>query len=676
MKKILDKILRVVDRTVSGTIGKQLLFFLFIAVAVFILLLMVSILLFPAQSPEQTFDFKFWTILFNLIDPGGYENINGFERWLIFITNLCGMVLFVGVLVALLTNTIYQRIDRVKNGEVYYDFSGHVVVIGFDNICKGLVKQLAEQNEVVLQTSTSVEKVRQELLSGLSEKIKKRITIVSGSRVSREDVRKLNINKCKQVFLLGETNEDAHDSQNIECMEIVGEIAAETGGKIRCHVLFNHHSTFAAFEQQDIPGIHETIDFVPFNFYDIWAQKIFVENSYNNGEVSYKPLDHEPITEDSPNRVHLVILGMSNMGIALGLQAAHICHFPNFITKGIKTRITFIDENADRRMNSLKGRLHSFFDEVDYSYKSFNENIRYSNVAEKKKFTDIELEFIKARFEDDAVRRYIEEAAQEKTSFLTVAVALSDASAALASALYLPPLVYDSDVSVLVRQEHSHAIVSMLSREGKGDLYRKYKNLRPFGMVENSYDLKQTDDLLSMMIKYTYDKTKDERTIRDFPEDEIHENWIEVGDKDENESSSKSDDEILGWRGAKNISALKSSNRYCANAIRVKQRSLNIMEGVDLNLRQISLAARMEHNRWVIEKLLVGFRAPTPAEAASITKENRNAFKAHFIHEDIKAYQELGEDEKDINVKAYDINISKSLPYMIKAYREKTEFNK
>ena len=650
MKKILDKILRIVDRAVSGTIGKQLLFFLMIVAVVFILLLAISTFFFPAQSPEQAFDFKFWNILFNFIEPGGFENINGFERWLILLTNLAGMVLFAGVLVALLTNTIYQRIDRVKNGEVYYDFSGHVVVIGFDHICKGLVKQLAEQYEVVLQTSKAAESVRNELFSGISEKLKTRITVVSGSRVSREDVKKLNVTKCKQVFLLGETDEDAHDSQNIECLEIIGGIAAMAGKIIRCHVLFNDHSTFAAFQQQDIPGIRQTIDFVPFNFYDMWAQKIFVKNSYNNGEISYKPLDREPITEDSLNRVHLVILGMSNMGIALGLQAAQVCHFPNFITKGIKTRITFIDKNAECGMNSLKRRLRSFFDEIDYSYQSFDENIRYSNAEEKKKFTDIEFEFIKAHFEDSAVQSYIEQAALEKTSFLTVAVALSNASAALDAALYLPPVVYDSDVSILVRQEHSCAIVSMLSHEEEGDKYRKYKNLRPFGMVDNSYDLKQADDLLPMMIKYVYDETTDEKTVRNFHEDTIRRNWIE------------------NWKKINNISALKASNRYAANIIPVKQRSLGIKEGVALNPRQISLAARMEHNRWVIEKLLVGFRAPTPAEAASITKENRENFKARFIHEDIKAYRELGENEKDINVKVYDINISNSLPYMIKAY--------
>ena len=644
MRKFFDKLFRAVDRVVSGTLGKQLLFFLVITVAVFALQLAARELFFP--SSEQTLDRRFWNLVFNFIDVEGFDQLDGLERWLILLTNLSGMVLFAGVLVALLTNTIYQRIDNIKDGNVYYNFSGHVVIIGFDPISGGLVSQLAAQNEIVLQTSKNVEEVRQELLTGLNDKLKKKITIVSGSRVSPDDIRKLNINKCTQVFLLGEFDEEDHDSQNVECLGIINEIIAGSGKNIRCHVLFNHHLTFAAFQQHEIPGIRKNIDFVPFNFYDMWAQKIFVENSYNAGEISYKPLDHEPITENSGKRVHLVVLGMSNMGVALGLQAAQICHFPNFVTRGIKTRITFIDENADSEMARLKYRLRHFFDEVDCSFRGLD-------ALKKKNFTDVEFEFIKARFEDDEVRSYLEEAANDRDSCLTVAVALPDPSASLETALYLPELVYDSGASVLVRQENSHAIVSMLSRQDEGALYCKFKNLRPFGMLYNAYDLKQADDLLPMMVKYAYDNSKfnEVQTLSDFPEEAIRENWVK------------------NWKETDNVAALKASNRYAANFIPVKQRSLGIQEGVALDSRQINLAARIEHNRWVTEKLLVGFRAPTPEEAAIVAKNKREYFKVRFIHEDIKAYQELGEDEKNIDVRIYDINISNALPYMIKAYK-------
>jgi len=654
MKKTFNKISRAIDRIISGTIGKQLVFFLLIAITIFTVLLTASVLLFSSSS-EEGFTSRFWNMLLNFIDPGaGFEYDTNLERFLILITNLSGMVIFNGVLIALLTNTIYQRIDNVKSGEVNYSYNDHYVIIGFDPICRALAVQLAQKNDVVLQTSMNVENVRQELCSGLDDKIEKRITVVSGIRTFRESVEKLNIGKCIEIYLLGETDEDNHDSKSIECLGIINEIAEETGRNIRCHVLFNHHLTFAAFQQQEIPGIRKNIDFVPFNFYDMWAQKIFVDGSYNNGEIVYKPLDHKPITEDSNMRVHLVILGMSRMGIALGIQAAHLCHFPNFITKGIKTRITFIDENADREMNLLKRRLRNFFEEIDYSFKSFDEDIQYDNTSKKIKFTDIEFEFIKDHFEDDAVQKYLEEAALDKTSYLTIAITLPDPSEALSASLYLPSALYDSGTSILIRQEHSYAIVSMISKEEDTDIYRKYKNMRPFGMSANSYDLKQADDLLPMMIKYTYDNTSEEKIIREFPEDIIRKNWIE------------------NWRKTDNLSALKASCRYAANFIPVKQRSLGIKEGVDLNSHQIKLAALIEHNRWVTEKLLLGFRAPTPEEVADITKEKREYFKARFIHQDIKAYHDLGEDNKNVDVKIYDINISHSLPYMVKAYQGKS----
>ncbi|MCL2601167.1 MAG: hypothetical protein FWD88_08305, partial [Treponema sp.] len=266
---------------------------------------------------------------------------------------------------------------------------------------------------------------------------------------------------------------------------------------------------------------------MPLNFYDMWAQRVFTKNSYNNGEITYRPLDHEPITADSLMHVHLVILGMPNMGIALGIQAAHLCHFPNFITKGIKTRITFVDENADTEMNLLKIRLPSFFDEIDWSYQCLREGVKYDNKSSKTKFTDIEFEFIKARFEEAAVRGYIEQAACENSSYLTVAVAGSNPFGALSAALYLPPIVFDSGAVVLVRQEQSHAIVSMLSHDADKVAYRKYGNLRPFGMLNKCYDITHADDLLPMMIKYAYDNTNGEKTAKEFPEDVICRNWLD-----------------------------------------------------------------------------------------------------------------------------------------------------
>lgn len=82
-----------------------------------------------------------------------------------------------------------------------------------------------------------------------------------------------------------------------------------------------------------------------------------------NAKVKYPALDREPITWESDRYVHFVIIGMSRMGVALGVEAAHLLHFPNFCRdKRLKSRITFIDADADKEMNFFRGRYRHYFD--------------------------------------------------------------------------------------------------------------------------------------------------------------------------------------------------------------------------------------------------------------------------------------------------------------------------
>jgi hypothetical protein len=111
MKKTLDMLSRAIDRAISGGIGRQLLFFTGTALVVFFALLGLSSLLYP---PEGSFDGRFWTLLINFIDTGGFDETAGVGRVLILITNILGMVLLTGMMVSVLTNIIERRIERVK----------------------------------------------------------------------------------------------------------------------------------------------------------------------------------------------------------------------------------------------------------------------------------------------------------------------------------------------------------------------------------------------------------------------------------------------------------------------------------------------------------------------------------------------------------------------------------
>jgi hypothetical protein len=657
MKKSAHKVLRRIDRIISGPLSSQLSFFGCAAAGIFLLLFILSAVLYPAETSLAR---RFWLLLHNFIAVNGFDDTDGVAPVLIFIANITGGVFFGSLLVAALVNIFRQREARICNGEVYYDFKRHIVIIGFDPMVAGLIRQLMEQSrrEIVLQTVREVPEVRHLLFKELSAAHRERITIVSGNRTQAEDMEKLAVRDCAMIFLLGESGEDDRDSQNIECLKVIASLIP-SGQNKRCHVLFDRRATFAAFQQQDLGEIREYIDFVPFNFCDMWAKKVFVDRKYRNGnseELAYTPLDRLPIGADSEMRVHLVILGMTEMGIALGVQAAHICHFPNFFTRGIKTRITFIDNNAKQEMEYLQqGSLRNLFAECGWVYKDIDAGIERRGPS-KATFTDIEFEFINARFEQEEIQKRLAELSSDKKTLLTIAVTPANQAKALAAGLYLPEAVYDSETSVLIRQELSCATVTMLSRRPETDAktaYRKYRNIRPFGMFAGAYDVESADDLLSMMVKYTYDNTSDESAVREFSEEAVRKNWVE------------------NWRKTDNVSALKASNRYCAASITVKMRSLDIKAGEELTKEQIHYAARIEHQRWLTEKLIIGYRAPAPEEAEEIKadKQKRAYYKnERFVHTDIKPYDELEKDEKDIDVRIYDLNISRSLPFMLNEY--------
>lgn len=646
---------RRLDRIISHSFWWQIGLLAITVTLLFIVLCTASFILYPVSDGE----IRIWNMLSHFIEPGSFGVYNGENDetghlWIV-ITNLLGMIFLGGALIAILSNMLERHVDKIKNGKIYYKFTGHIVIFGFDKMLIGLTKQIAKEHpnsNIVIQTVQEAAFVRCELFAHVNEDIEKKITIVNGYRNSMEDMKKLRIEKCKELFLLGESGEYDHDTLNVDCLQKIKTILKSKKTEKRCHVLFEHQSTFAVFQWQDLYEIKEWIDFVPFNFYETWAQKIFVACEYKNADniIDYPKLDRTGIGAESPETVHLVIIGMSRMGIALGVQASHLCHFPNFIKdKTKKTRITFIDENADRKIIFLKDRYRHLFKEITHSFEDMENPENNKICSQENLFTDIEWHFIKGRIENPAVHSKIEDWCSEKNVFLTIAVCFSYPPAAIATGLYLPDTAYDinKDISVLIRQETSYSTLKMLANSPK------FKNLKAFGMLDSAYDLNKANDLLPMMIKYAYDKTQNE-PIRSFPKDIIKENWKK------------------NWQPEDNISALKWSNCYCANSIFVKQRAVNINIGEELNSENINLLARVEHNRWNIEKLLMGFRAATPEESNEIKvdKAKKKFYRKNLIHEDIRHYDELTEDYTGRNVREYDEYIIRAIPFMLEAYEK------
>jgi hypothetical protein len=616
------------------------------------------------------------------INPGStiQDEVSVVERrWILFV-GVVGMILLSGALISVINNILQNRKDKVDNGKAHYRFSSHVLIIGYNRIAISLIRQIIDKYgkyengkyrdcEIVLQTAQKVPDIRHELYSNLLSAIEKRITIVAGNRVAGEDLEKLQPEHCLEIFLLGETGEHDHDSLNTRCLELLRDILEPHVGKlqeqfVRCHVLFEYQSTYAVFQRQDIPGINACMDFLPFNFHECWAQKVLADGKFKNRdtEITYPFLDKynrhnikknedgtkeneekeevKYITADSTEHVHFVVLGMSQMGVAMGIQAAHICHFPNFITKGIKTSITFIDENADREMNFLKGRFRHLFDEVDYSFWDTNTG-ETKDCFDPGHFTDLTFEFIKGRVESDDIQNKLKEWAADADKLLTIAVCFNSSPVAIAAGLYLPDAVYEKGIPVFVRQETSACTLSLLSENSR------YKNVQPFGMLDYAYDLEKAEDLAPMAVNYVYDYYSNNVKI---PKS--------IPGRKELETAWKKRKTVKRW-----------SNRYNVNMFGIKERSFALKAGQATDEKTVHLLAEVEHNRWNIEELLLGYRPATQEEKKIIgnSSTKKDYYKDRFVHNDICsldkiADMDIDEENKIKNPKEYDICLSESLP--------------
>ncbi|MDR1332176.1 MAG: hypothetical protein LBK07_08750 [Tannerella sp.] len=636
-KTFLRKLQRRIDTMLRST-SRQVAGLTCFTVAVFFILWAGALLFSRLHVTEWVFAF---------LNPGSTfsDEATDMEKVWALLVGLAGMILLGGLLISIFSNILQRRIDRVRNGQVHYVFSNHVLIIGYDRMAISLVRQVAGNAakygdcEIVLQTVRKVPDVHHELFSNIPARIEKRITILSGNRNSAEDLEKLQPERCREIILLGESDEYDHDSLNIKCLEVIAGILKARGrtSPVRCHVLFEYQSTYAVFQQQDLLDIRAHVDFVPFNFYESWAQKVLVDGRFavsgrerDERDIIYPWLDREPLTADSPRHVHLVISGMSRMGIAVGIQAAHLCHFPNFETRGIRTRITFIDDNAEREMNFLQGRFRHLFSEVDYTYRNAETGETRDNAGTKRKFTDIRFEFIKGRVEQPAVQQMLAEWADRKkdpNKLLTIAICFHSSPAAIAAGLYLPEEVYTNEIPIFIRQETSYCTLSLLSQAREKD-YRKYRHVKPFGMLDHAYDLDRAADLVPMRVNYVYDYYfSHSLTLPDVICDE---------------------DARTMWRDLS--TALKWSNRFHANMTDCRIRSLSPGKPFE---EQIETLARVEHSRWCIEKLLMGYRQITGEERQlnNTAKEIKTLKNKYFIHTDICSFDELEDSKKEVDRK-------------------------
>lgn len=146
-----------IDRILSSGIKWQLLFLLGVIVAAILLFIVIewltgSILTIKENDPRNIFV----DVYYHFADPGNQYVVEGtWNRFLAFLISITGSALMGGLLISIFSNIIDRRVERAREGQIGYKFRNHYVIIGFDKMAIGLIKQLyqksvAEQSDLRL----------------------------------------------------------------------------------------------------------------------------------------------------------------------------------------------------------------------------------------------------------------------------------------------------------------------------------------------------------------------------------------------------------------------------------------------------------------------------------------------------------------------------------------------
>lgn len=712
------------DRTLSHDSLRQIL----ILVGVLVLALCLSfvlLLLFGGNWQGYCNDnhISKWVFpLYLLIDGNAFnsfyvdQKVSGGAVFIACIIYILGVVIFTGMLIAVISNIVERRVEDYKAGHINYLMSGHYIIMGYDNMISSFVNHIFDKDKdayVLILSSTNATTIKEHLSRLFNKELMKRIIVNYGFRTSIESFKDVHLESAEQIYVVGNHSNPAHDAINVECVDCIHRylsqnVKSEYPQRIVC--TFKDLDTYAAFKTTEIFSKIGAlnIEFVPYNFYTGWAKQVFVKRSYHDmedpdKEYKYPAVYGHGITPDDDKFVHLVFVGTTNFAVAFAMEAAHVLHFPN--ADKAKTRITFIDKNADTEKDEFIIRNRHFFEVQSYIYRDLSGDVMkkaQSNTTaiyfgqykryvkgEDYDFLDVEFEFIKGDVFSREVQNEIGIWAKEHNNkqYLSIFLAMSDQRQNFVMGMNMPDKVYDNDVPVFIRQNRSDNFVTNLritdkkseqnklayaivNSNGGLDVKKRdgrYANIYPFGMNETGYSADEHSLKRAKLINYLYEtanydtyKFQGILTLEATPAYKI---WEEADDF---------------WRKPKLTVALKWSNLYNAYTIRTKLATIRAMRGLDiedtshdydaLSDYEVEILAIVEHNRWNVEKLLMGFRKPHYDEDKYEHPNFANELQVNkklYIHHDIRPFEKLGA------IKELDREFSRYIPWIMKMTEDK-----
>lgn len=469
--------------------------------------------------------------------------------------------------------------------------------------------------------------------------------------MSDQNLGKTDIAAYKEFALLADCDASPFEADN-KVMDILQKIATGApaplnGGRPLCHLLLKSHSLLHMIRLDGFrKEIEDKLEVNPFTMEDQWSQIIAMG------------LDREPITKQSEKTVHLVIFGMSEVAEQVAINAAHVCHYPNYLQKNhsLRTRITVIDESAFEKSREWIQRYKNLFDNSFYRFIDTKKRPAVTNThkpmyKDREDFVDIEWEFVEASPIDKLVRDKISKWSTSFSQQLTIVCADDDTENGLSGALHLPDSIISAQTPVYVYMQSDKAFEQIKHTSNSPYII-------PFGMTGHGYDINIPIVKMAKNVNFIYDRCYEEN------------------DKDWNgrlRFTIEIDEEKKEQSWAKKSGVKRMSNIYNAMTIGVKMRSMGFKEDdwdkfYEMSQEYMEILAEVEHNRWSVEELILGWRPCSDTEQREVEADInlKEEFKKRKIHYDLRAYNDLRPDGTGRPVQVYDRCLSACIPLIAK----------
>lgn len=562
---------------------------------------------------------------FHLFSSGDIDQMTVGPGWLVVIIG----ALLVAAVTSVFTNFFGKLASDYLEGRSDYRVDGHTAIMGFNPAVPELILRLMKEGRegYFLVLTGDVQAARNALQSALGKKRMRSVLLLNGDIASAEDMKRMQLDRASELHIAADMCDpaDARDEKCIRCLEHAGKAAAGRNG-LPCFLLLEGSAMLPALQVMDT--VPDSLALFPMSQSGMWAHKLFLgkEATPLEGTAGIGP--------DSPDHVHIILIGMNDYALALAREAGHLAHYPNAVLSSeLRTRISFIDPAVTEGMKRLECETKGLFSLCHRRFVPGDMPVREaawevpSQAHLGEEFMDLEWEFIEGSACDRNIRQYLEECATDAHCRLTVAVCLPDDALSLETAVNLPDSVLASALQIPVLQKRGDATVNLIS-SGQTVNQRKFKNLKAFGMESVACDLPFIQSLIALASLLE----KSPGSGWEIPsKSEAAKLWSNLFSMAHSYTKKRSADAALAWQG-------------------------------DLE----EVLARTEHARWNAEQLLLGFR-PLSREEQAYVLEREESFadrkaelkREKMAHLDICSWERLHEiDRASV---AYDFNLVRQL---------------